>query len=129
MGFIVSSRVPDVTYGEAASPAVEEERLMRPLGFQGQVDSWDMLPNLRYDKLSEVFGCCGEYVTEPSEIHPALYRAFNSGKAAVVNVLVDNRVVHPWFESLSIYSLAAFMVTQLMCPFTSNCPSFSRKVK
>lgn len=70
--------------------------------FQGQVDSWDMLPNLRYDKLSDVFGCHGEYVTEPQEIRAALYRAFNSGKTAVVNVAVDNRIVHPWFESLSI---------------------------
>jgi thiamine pyrophosphate-dependent acetolactate synthase large subunit-like protein len=70
--------------------------------FQGQVDSWDMLPNVRYDKLSEVFGCHGEYVTESSEIRAAPYRAFNSGKAAVVNVPVDNRLVHPWFETLSV---------------------------
>jgi len=70
--------------------------------FQGQVDSWDMLPNVRYDKLSEVLGCHGEYVAEPQEIGAALYRAFTSGKAAVVNVAVDNRIVHPWFESLSI---------------------------
>jgi len=61
-----------------------------------------VLPNLRYDKLSEVFGCNGEYVSEPGEIRAALYRAFNSGKAAVVNVAVDNRIVHPWFESLSL---------------------------
>lgn len=70
--------------------------------FQGQVDSWDMLPNLRYDKMYKAIGCHGEHVTKPREIHPALYRAFNSGKVAVVNVAVDNRIVHPWFESLSV---------------------------
>jgi len=29
----------------------------------------------RYDKLSEVFGCHGEYVEKPDEIRPALERA------------------------------------------------------
>jgi len=69
--------------------------------FQGQVDSWDYLPNLRYDKMYEAIGCHGEYVTRAEEIRPALYRAFDSGRTAVVNVMVDNRVVHPWFETLS----------------------------
>lgn len=70
--------------------------------FKGQADSWEMLPNLRYDKMYESIGCHGEYVTEPGEILPALYRAFDSGKPAVVNVVVDSRIVHPWFESLSV---------------------------
>jgi len=69
--------------------------------FQGQVDSWDTSPNLRYDKMFEAIGCLGKNVTRPQEIRPALYRAFDSGRAAVVNVAMDNRVVHPWFESLS----------------------------
>jgi acetolactate synthase-1/2/3 large subunit len=69
--------------------------------FKGQAQSWDYLPHLRYDKMYEAIGCHAEYVTEPSQIRPALYRAFDSGKVAVVNVAVDNRVVHPWFESLS----------------------------
>lgn len=69
--------------------------------FEGQIDSWSMLPDLRYDKMYEAIGCHGEYVAEAKEICPALYRAFNSGKTAVVNVVVDSRVVHPWFESLA----------------------------
>ena len=69
--------------------------------FQGQVDSLDYLPNLRYDRMYEAIGCHGEYVTRAEEIGPALYRAFDSGRTAVVNVMVDNRVVHPWFETLS----------------------------
>jgi len=69
--------------------------------FQGQAQSWDYLPNNRYDQMYQAIGVHGEHVTEADQIRPALYRAFDSGKAAVVNVLVDNRVVHPWFESLS----------------------------
>lgn len=69
--------------------------------FEGQIDSWKTLPDLRYDRMYEAIGCHGEHVTEPREIRPALHRAFNSGKTAVVNVMVDGRVVHPWFESLA----------------------------
>jgi acetolactate synthase-1/2/3 large subunit len=48
----------------------------------------------RYDKLSEVFGCHGEYVEAPDEIRPALERAnaaVQAGKPAVVNVITDPR--------------------------------------
>src|SRR5262245_58311298 len=48
----------------------------------------------RYDKLSEVFECHGEYVEKPDEIHPALERAnaaVQAGKPAVVNVITDPR--------------------------------------
>jgi len=70
--------------------------------FQGQVQPWQFLPDIRYDKMYELIGCHGEHVTRPDEITPALYRAFSSGRTAVVNVVVNNRVVLPWFESLSL---------------------------
>jgi len=70
--------------------------------FQGQVDPWDTLPDVRYDKMYELIGCHGEHVVHPEDLRPALYRAFNSGKTAVVNVMLNSRVVHPWFESLSL---------------------------
>ena len=70
--------------------------------FQGQVEPWQNLPDIRYDKMYEVIGCHGEYVTRPDQITPALKRAFNSGKTAVVNIVVNDRVVLPWFESLSL---------------------------
>ncbi|MDP2953137.1 MAG: thiamine pyrophosphate-dependent enzyme, partial [Chloroflexota bacterium] len=63
--------------------------------FEGLVDTWAMLPDLRYDKMFEVIGCHGELVTEHQQIRPALERAFNSGKPAVVNVLCDSRVCNP----------------------------------
>jgi acetolactate synthase-1/2/3 large subunit len=40
----------------------------------------------RYDKVVEALGGHGEHVTEPGEIGPALRRAFDSGKPALVNV-------------------------------------------
>jgi len=40
----------------------------------------------RYDKVVEAMGGHGEYVTKPDEIQPALKRAFESGKPALINV-------------------------------------------
>ena len=44
------------------------------------------LPNFDYAKCAEGFGCYGEVVTDPNEIKPALERAKNSGKPAVIDV-------------------------------------------
>ncbi len=43
----------------------------------------------RYDKMVEAMGGFGEYVENPSDIRPALERAFGSGKPACVNVKID----------------------------------------
>lgn len=59
-------------------------------------DSYGMLKDIRYDKIVEELSCHGEFVTEPEQIRPALERAFNSGKPALVNVIPDDRV-HPPF--------------------------------
>ena len=40
----------------------------------------------RYDKVVEALGGHGEHVTKPEDIGPALQRAFDSGKPALVNV-------------------------------------------
>jgi thiamine pyrophosphate-dependent acetolactate synthase large subunit-like protein len=45
----------------------------------------------RYDKMAEALGCHAEFVEEPSEIKPALDRAFKSGIPALVNVKTDYR--------------------------------------
>lgn len=42
-----------------------------------------------YAKIMEGMGGYAERVTDPSEIKPALDRAFNSGKAAVLDVVID----------------------------------------
>ncbi|MDO8687394.1 MAG: thiamine pyrophosphate-dependent enzyme, partial [Dehalococcoidales bacterium] len=59
-------------------------------------DSFGMLKDIRYDRIVEEMGCHGEFVTEPTEIRPALERAFNSGKPALINVIPDDRVVPPF---------------------------------
>jgi acetolactate synthase-1/2/3 large subunit len=43
----------------------------------------------RYDKMMEALGGYGELVERPEQIRPALERAANSGKPALVNVFVD----------------------------------------
>jgi acetolactate synthase-1/2/3 large subunit len=45
----------------------------------------------RYDKMAEAMGGHGERVTEPRQIRPAIQRALDSGKPAVVDVVLDPR--------------------------------------
>jgi len=74
------------------------------MGKQDQPLMWEFLPDLRYDKISELMGCHGEYVTEPGQIRPAMERAFKAaegGKPAVVNVIVD-----PSVNNRECYTLA-----------------------
>ena len=51
----------------------------------------DLSPTARYDKLAESMGGHGERVTEPDQIQPAIRRALDSGKPAVIDVLLDPR--------------------------------------
>lgn len=51
-----------------------------------QHGSWANLPDIRYDRMFAELGCHTEYVTEADQIRPALERAFNSGRPALVNV-------------------------------------------
>ena len=45
-----------------------------------------------YAKIMEGMGGHSERITDPAEIKPALERAFNSGKAAVLDVVIDPKV-------------------------------------
>jgi|ERR1051326_1768791 acetolactate synthase-1/2/3 large subunit len=45
----------------------------------------------RYDRVAMELGAHGEFVEKPSEIRPALERAFAAGKPAVVNVITDDQ--------------------------------------
>ena len=55
----------------------------------------ELRPETRYDQVVEALGCHAELVREPAELRPALERAFESGKPALVNVLTDPEVVYP----------------------------------
>jgi acetolactate synthase-1/2/3 large subunit len=62
---------------------------------KGRTEPFDMLPNIRYDRIFAELGCHGEHVEQPDELAPALQRALNAGKPALVNVIGDKRIGHP----------------------------------
>ena len=55
----------------------------------------ELTPGTRYDQVVRALGGDGELVTEPSQIGPALRRAFDSGVPYCVNVLTDPKVAYP----------------------------------
>ena len=61
----------------------------------------ELRPETRYDRVAEALGCHAELVSEPAELVPALERAFESGKPALVNVLTDPEVVYPRKSNLA----------------------------
>ena len=61
----------------------------------------DLRPGVRYDLVMKDLGGHGELVTVPGEIGPALKRAFDSGRPAVVNVLTDPAIAYPRSANLA----------------------------
>ena len=55
----------------------------------------DLRPETRYDEVVAALGCHGELVRTPDELRPALERAFEAGRPALVNVLTDPAVAYP----------------------------------
>jgi acetolactate synthase-1/2/3 large subunit len=55
----------------------------------------DLRPGTRYDEVVRSLGGDGEMVTSPSQIAPALRRAFASGVPYLVNVVTDVEAVYP----------------------------------
>src|SRR5204863_7536670 len=55
----------------------------------------DLQPSCRYDEVVRALGAHGELVERPEGLRPALERAFEAGKPALVNVLTDPSVVYP----------------------------------
>lgn len=66
---------------------------------------WDMAcdlqPGCRYDQVVTALGGGGELVTDPSEIGPALDRAFASGVPYLVNIVTDPSDVYPRSSNLA----------------------------
>jgi len=61
----------------------------------------ELRPGTRYDQVVEALGGHGELVERPSELMPALERAFAAGAPALVNVLTDPTVVYPRKSNLA----------------------------
>ncbi len=58
--------------------------------------------NPDFAKLAEVFGCYGERVEKSSDVRPALKRAFEDGRPAVLDMIVNpatehKSIVEPWW--------------------------------
>src|SRR5437764_1494255 len=61
----------------------------------------DLQPGLRYDKVVKALGGAGETVSSPSELGPALDRAFAAGVPYLVNVLTDPAIAYPRSSNLA----------------------------
>jgi acetolactate synthase-1/2/3 large subunit len=61
----------------------------------------DLRPATRYDEVVEALGCHGELVERPDQLRPALERAFESGRPALVNVLTDPQIAYPRRSNLA----------------------------
>jgi acetolactate synthase-1/2/3 large subunit len=55
----------------------------------------DLRPGTRYDEMVVAIGGHGELVERPGDLRPALARAFEAGRPALVNVLTDPGVAYP----------------------------------
>lgn len=55
----------------------------------------DLAPRTRYDEVVKALGGGGETVTDPTQIGPALDRAFASGAPYLVNVITDVNAPYP----------------------------------
>jgi acetolactate synthase-1/2/3 large subunit len=61
----------------------------------------DLRPATRYDQVVEALGGHGELVERPADVAPALERAFQSGRPALVNVLTDPTIAYPRKSNLA----------------------------
>ena len=61
----------------------------------------DLRPGTRYDEMVRALGGHGEVVDRPADLRPALVRAFESGRPALVNVLTDPAVAYPRRSNLA----------------------------
>ena len=61
----------------------------------------ELRPETRYDEVVEALGGYGELVKSAAELKPALARAFEADKPALVNVLTDPSVVYPRKSNLA----------------------------
>ncbi|MFB4314997.1 thiamine pyrophosphate-binding protein [Actinomadura sp. 21ATH] len=72
-----------------------------------------------YEKVAQAFGAHGEHVTEMGEVGPAVRRALDSGRPALVNLAVSNEVVHPMTTAM----LGDVHATdEIVIPYYENIP-------
>lgn len=85
-------------------------------------DGGDVISRLaptRYDLVAEGFGAFGQHVIDVEEIRPAVARALDAGRPAVINVATSASVVNP----LTLTMLGDLTATdQIVIPYYENIP-------
>ena len=72
-----------------------------------------------YEKVAEAFGAHGERVDKLDDLGPAVRRALDSGRPALINVAVSNEAVHPMTTSM----LGDVDATdEIVVPYYQNIP-------
>jgi acetolactate synthase-1/2/3 large subunit len=66
-------------------------------------DVGNKLGDVHYDKFAQMLGGYGEEVREPNQIRPALERARESGKPALINVWIDQNAFAPGTMNQTMY--------------------------
>ncbi len=85
--------------GNNGGQMLEKLPMEERYGFSVAADYGD--PELRYDEIVVAMGGHGEMVRTPSDLRPALSRAFEAGVPACVNVLIDPEARYPRVSALS----------------------------
>ncbi|GAA1704772.1 thiamine pyrophosphate-binding protein [Nonomuraea bangladeshensis] len=86
-----NSSMNQIRYGQAAKYGEDRARVGNTLG------------DIRYGDFAKLLGGHGEEVRDPAEIRPALERARESGKPALINVWVDPEVYAPGTMNQTMY--------------------------
>ncbi|QYC39838.1 Acetolactate synthase large subunit IlvG [Nonomuraea coxensis DSM 45129] len=86
-----NSSMNQIRYGQAAKYGEDRARVGNTLG------------DIRYGDFAKLLGGHGEEVRDPAEIRPALERARQSGKPALINVWVDPEVYAPGTMNQTMY--------------------------
>lgn len=79
------------------------------------------LGETRYADIAAAFGCHGERVTRLADVGPAMKRALDSGRPAVVEIMTDADAVHP--ITLSMLGKTADNSNDVMIPYYENIPA------
>ncbi|NRQ34099.1 acetolactate synthase [Nonomuraea sp. NN258] len=86
-----NSSMNQIRYGQAVKYGEDRARVGNTLG------------DIRYGDFAKLLGGHGEEVRDPAEIRPALERARESGKPALINVWVDPDVYAPGTMNQTMY--------------------------
>ena len=86
-----NSSMNQIRYGQAQKYGKDRDRVGNTLG------------DVRYDEFARMLGGHGEEVRDPKDIAPALQRARESGKPALVNVWVDPDAYAPGTMNQTMY--------------------------